>query len=213
MPVRRRSFLPGNFIKQPDFAVGEAADMILPGFAGFTYEGYARVTTSTSNVLALANRADQPCIIPATAADPSWVFGAQFYIPPFNAANANEYGSNVITAGATDVLKLASSAAIDGTVATTVAATTPAATAGVIPSGEVNSIIEPAAPVKFTSDITLQIFSSTAAGAAGASGGNIRVATGWFWIPVRVFYIKRMPAPNLTNISFSDAQLRINADV
>ncbi len=211
MPASIPSFLPGNFVNLPDYTVGERADMIIPGFATEVWEGFARVTTTTGNAIALANRADQACIINASATDPAWVYHASFFIPSYTSANPNEYGSNTVTVSGTEVLKFAPLAATDLSVATTVGAVTAAATAGVVPSGEAISIITPNAPVQLTAQTTLQLYSNSVAG-AGVAGGNIRVTSGWFWIPCQVMWCKRMRAPSLSDPNFSDAQLRINAN-
>lgn len=218
MPVSRRSFLPGNMIELPDFSLGEVCDMLLPGFAAFVYEGFARVTTSTGNQIAIANRTDLPLIIPASATNPAYIYQVAFNIPAFSSAYPNEYGSNLITTSvAGDVLKLAPTAASDATVTTvaaavSAAATTVSGTANAFAPQECLSIIAPNAPVVLTSDTTFSLFAATAAGAAGAASGNIRVASGWAWIPCRVTGLRRMSAPTISDVQFSDSQLRINAD-
>lgn len=218
MPVSRRSFLPGNFIKQPDFSLGEVADMALPGFAAFCYEGFARVTTATGNQIGFANRTDLAATISASATNPAYIYHASFTIPNFDSSNPNEYGSNLVTTSvAGDVLKLAPTAATDATAATTASAVTAAATtvqgvANAFTPGEYVSLIAPSAPVVLTADTTFSLFAATAAGGAGAASGNLRVATGWLWIPMRIIGCRRMSAPTRSDVQFSDAQLRINAD-
>jgi hypothetical protein len=216
MPVSRKSFLPGNMIELPDFSLGEVCNMILPGFAAFVYEGFARVTTTTGNQIAIANRTDLPPLITASPTNPAYIYQAAFTIPAFS--SANEYGSNLITSSvAGDVLKLAATAATDATITTTAAAVTGAVsnvqgTPNAFTPGEYLSLIAPNAPVVLTADTTFSLFSATAAGSAGVASGNIRVATGWSWIPIRITGVRRMSAPTLSDIQFSDAQLRINAD-
>jgi hypothetical protein len=218
MPVSRRSFLPGNFIELPDFTLGEVCDMLIPGFSTFVYRGFARVTTATGNQLNIGNRADLPPLIPASPTNPAYIYQVAFSIPPFSSNYPNEYGSNLITTSvAGDVLKFAPTAASDATSTTVAAATTaPAATvqgvANAFAPGEYTSIIAPNAPIVLTADTTFSLFSSTAAGAAGAASGNIRTAQGWFWIPVRIAGCRRMSAPSMSDVQFSESQMRINAD-
>lgn len=218
MPVSRRSFLPGNMTELPDFSLGEVCNMAPVGFASFVYEGFARVTTSSGNQLALANRTDLPALIPASSTNPAYIYHVSFTIPSFDTTRPNEYGANLITTSvAGDVLKLAPTAATDATATTTAsavsaAATTVSGTANAFAPGEYVSIIAPNAPIVLTADTTFSLFAATAAGAAGAASGNIRVASGWLWIPCRIVGCRRMSAPTMSDIIFSDSQLRINAD-
>jgi hypothetical protein len=205
-------------IELPDFTLGEVCDMLIPGFSAFVYRGFARVTTGSGNQLAIANRADLPCLIPASPTNPAYIYQVAFTIPSFTSASPNEYGSNLITTSvAGDVLKFAPTAATDATATTTASAVSAAATtvqgvANAFAPGEYVSLIAPNAPVVLTADTTFSLFAATAAGAAGAASGNIRVASGWFWIPVRIAGCRRMSAPSMSDVQFSESQLRINAD-
>lgn len=218
MPVSRRSFLPGNMIELPDFTLGEVCDMLIPGFATFVYRGVARVTTGTGNTIAIANRADLPPLIPASPTNPAYIYQVAFTIPPFSESYPNEYGSRLMTTSvAGDVLKLAPTAASDATsTAVAAAVTAPAAaiqgTPNAFAPGEYVSLIPPNAPVVLTADTNFSLFAATAPGAAAAASGNLRVAQGWLWVPVRIAGCRRMSAPSLSDVNFSDSQARINAD-
>ena len=219
MPVSRRSFLPGNMKELPDFSLGEVCNMLLPGFSTFVYEGVARITTATGNTIGIANRTDLAATIAASATNPAYIYHLSFNVPAFDASTRpNEYGSNVFTTSvAGDVLKFAPTAGTDATVATTAAAVSAPATtvqgvANAFAPSENVSLIAPNAPVVLTADTTFSLFSATAAGGAGVASGNLRVATGWIWIPFRIVGCRRMSSPTLSDIQFSDSQLRINAD-
>ena len=74
-------------------------------------------------------------------------------------------------------------------------------------TGEITSIIQPAAPVALTANTTLQLFSTDGANAAGS---NLSVAQGIFWIPVRVSWLKRSRTPSMSDIAFSKTQIEAN---
>lgn len=210
----------GNYYTEPDYSSGQA--LRIGGQRIFEFIGYAEINTTTGNSIALRNDRDQPCMIPCpldsiplSAADPALVSHISFYIPRVGEVQAFN-GRPItapITAGATDVLKLAAAANVDLTVNTTLGAVSGAATAGVLPSGVPNgeaiSLNVPSAPIAVTAATELRLLSATAAGSAGAAGGNIRTATGRILIPVRVVYSRRLRSPGLASFGISTAQREI----
>lgn len=218
MPNSLPIILGGNFVTEPDYGAGQSID--IGHFRLFRYLGYAEITPTTGNAIALKNEDDLPCTIPCpldgvalSASDPAYIHHASFYIPrvgevqPFN---GKAIAAGVTSSGATDVLKLSTAANIDLTATTTVGAVSGAAVAGIFPSGvtagEAISINPPSPGIVVTSAIELQLRSATAAGAAGAAGGNIRVASGRVLIPVKVIYSRRLRSPSLGDIGLSAAQ-------
>jgi hypothetical protein len=220
MPDTLPIIFAGNYYTEPDYSSGQS--LRVGGHRIFEYIGYAEVNTATGNSIVLRNDRDQPCMIPCpldsvplSAVDPALVSHISFYIPrvgEVQAFNGRPVAAPV-TAGATDVLKLAAAANVDLTVNTTLGAVSLAAVAGVIPSGILNgeaiSLNSPVAPIALTAATELRLLSATAAGSAGVAGGNIRTAAGRILIPVRVVYSRRLRSPGLGSFGISSAQREI----
>jgi hypothetical protein len=220
MPVTGRSFLPGNYINHPDWALMERCDMIPPGFAAFVFEGFARITPTPAIAWDILDRNNNPALIPANAREPITFMHVSFSVPFYSAAVPNEFGANTITAVNTDLLKVATAVTVPqaGTtpVATSGDAGTVSATAGVaangaIQAGEVLSTIPITGATPITVDTTLRLFSAATGGVT--AGSNMSVTRGSFYIPVRLVWCRRMRAPSITDPDMSDAMLRINADL
>jgi hypothetical protein len=223
MPETLPTVLVGNAVTVPHYPSGQSIN-----FAGcryFVYEGYAEVNTTTGNVIAIRNENDQPLTLPVpldtiavSANDPIYLTHASFYLPRINDIDplkARPVVAVVTSTNATDVLKLATAANADLTSISIPGAVSGASTGGTfpngVPSGEAISIFDPLPGLKLTAGVTLQLYSSTAAGAAGVAGGNIRVSTsqGRILIPVRVEYYRKSRSPGLGDFGVSAAQRTI----
>jgi hypothetical protein len=218
MPDSLPTMLVGNVYSPADYSSGQS--LIINAARIFEYFGYAEVNTTTGNVITLRNERDLPCTIPCpldtialSANDPAYLSHVSFYIPrigevqPFN---SKPITSAVTSTSATDVLKLATAANIDLTIATTVGAASGPAVAGIFPSGitagEAINLNAPLTPIVLTAATELKLYSATAASAAGVASGNIRVASGRVLIPCRMVYYRRLRSPAMSTFGISSAQ-------
>lgn len=218
MPDSLPIMLTGNAYIPPDYSSGQS--LIVNASRIFEYIGYAEVNTTTGNVIALRNEKDLPCVIPCpldaialSANDPAYLSHVSFYVPKtgeVQPSNGKAITAPVTSTNATDVLKLATSANADLTVAATPGAVSGAAVAGIfpsgIPNGEAISLNAPLSPILLTASTELKLFSSTAAGASGAASGNIRVTSGRVLIPCKVVYYRKLRSPALSSVGISSAQ-------
>lgn len=218
MPDSLPIMLPANAYTSPDYSSGQA--LIVGCRRIFEYIGYAEINTITGNAITLRNDKDLPCTIPCpldaialSANDPAYLSHVSFFIPKIGeiqAFNGKAIASPVTSTNATDVLKLAAAANTDLTIATAAGAVSGAAVAGIFPSGitvgEAISLNSPLTAIVLTATTELKLYSATAAGSAGAAGGNIRVASGRILIPCKAVYYRKLRSPSMSSFGISSAQ-------
>jgi hypothetical protein len=192
--------LVGNFSQNPIF---DSVDHLPPGYRMFMLTGTARITTTPGIVFPILDRFEQPLIVPGTATEPSWMS-----VGDYNLARALTGTANG------DVLKLGTGA-VDATnvlgnstpVAANLLAIQQVRTVGATPYTVFPQIVAPT---------TFGLFLHNGANLAPAGTLALPVVAGqpsFLRIPVRLVFMRRMPAVSLNEIQLSIAAQRLDAGI
>lgn len=189
--------LPGNYNSDP---YGDGILHFPPGYQAFIWEGTGRLAVSSGNVITipLFDARDQPATIVASSTDPIYIAQTSFTLP--RALTATNGDRLKVGIGATDNGSWVSASAV--------------AASSLIAAGSFRNQNSPDTWPGRTANTTFALFLDNGANAAPAGTIALPNTAGlpsFIRIPVRIIYVRRLPAVQLADLELSPAAQRLDA--